>query len=321
MTTPALRPLGIGEILDVAIKIYWRNLGTLFRIVLFVVLPVQVLANLITVSALPDHTSVFGGSDFSSSSSDELSNSDVATFVAATVLVGILSFVATSLATAACFKGVVDAYLGERANWRTSLRYALRRLHSVLWLLVLSGFFIGLGTLACIVPGVYLYGAFAVALPVLLTEDVRGSKALGRSRRLVRDRWWGTFAILLLGSILASVVSFGLTTMFGVASVATSGAIAAFVFGTLSGTLGAMITTPFKAAYTVVLYVDLRVRKEAFDLQLLAQQIGVAVPEAALPSPYAPPAPPAFGGRGGGDGEQPPFWPPPPGWTPGSSSE
>ena len=26
-----MRPLGIGEILDAALKIYWRNAGTLFR--------------------------------------------------------------------------------------------------------------------------------------------------------------------------------------------------------------------------------------------------------------------------------------------------
>ena len=53
MNAPALRPLGIGEILDVGIKIYWRNAWTLFRIVLFVVLPTQIVVNLIQISSLP----------------------------------------------------------------------------------------------------------------------------------------------------------------------------------------------------------------------------------------------------------------------------
>jgi hypothetical protein len=71
-----------------------------------------------------------------------------------------------------------------------------------------------------------------------------------------------------------------------------------------------MLTTPFTAAIAVVIYVDLRVRKEAFDLQLLAGQLGVDPPEG-LSTTYAPllPADPP-------SGSQPPFWPPPPGWTP-----
>ena len=50
-TAPELRPLGVGEIVDVAIKIYWRNALTLFRIVLVVVAPVQLVSSLVTTSA------------------------------------------------------------------------------------------------------------------------------------------------------------------------------------------------------------------------------------------------------------------------------
>jgi hypothetical protein len=58
------------------------------------------------------------------------------------------------------------------------------------------------------------------------------------------------------------------------------------------------------------------VRKEAFDLQLLAQNIGVEPPPGwAPPTDVRPPTP---GGTVGG--EQPPFWPPPPGWKPGGGT-
>jgi hypothetical protein len=62
----------------------------------------------------------------------------------------------------------------------------------------------------------------------------------------------------------------------------------------------------------VVLYFDLRVRKEGFELELLAQRVGIAPPEGTTfaPSPIPPP-PPVLGD------DQPPFWPPPPGWRPG----
>ena len=59
MTEPAphLRPLGIGEILDVALKIVWRNAGTLVRAVVFVVLPVQIISALLGASISPSSSS------------------------------------------------------------------------------------------------------------------------------------------------------------------------------------------------------------------------------------------------------------------------
>jgi hypothetical protein len=73
-----------------------------------------------------------------------------------------------------------------------------------------------------------------------------------------------------------------------------------------------MLTTPAAAAFATVLYIDLRVRKEGFDLFLLAQRLGVErEPGVAPEAPDFLPAPPAW------TGDQPPFWPPPQGWTPG----
>jgi hypothetical protein len=72
-----------------------------------------------------------------------------------------------------------------------------------------------------------------------------------------------------------------------------------------------MIATPAAAAFITVLYIDLRVRKEGFDLLLLARRLGVErEPGQELPSFLPEPAP---------AGSPPPFWPPPPGWEPGSA--
>ena len=50
-----LRPLGVGEILDVAIKIYRRNFRTLLTLVFVVVAPFEILSALIQASAIPDN--------------------------------------------------------------------------------------------------------------------------------------------------------------------------------------------------------------------------------------------------------------------------
>jgi hypothetical protein len=53
VNVPQLRVLGVGEMLDVALKIYWRNGWTLFRLVFLIVAPVSVLTALVTWQMRP----------------------------------------------------------------------------------------------------------------------------------------------------------------------------------------------------------------------------------------------------------------------------
>jgi hypothetical protein len=62
-------------------------------------------------------------------------------------------------------------------------------------------------------------------------------------------------------------------------------------------------------------YIDLRVRKEGFDLELLAETVGVDPVGMSVPS-FVPEATTLRD-----DDEQPPFWPPPPGWKPRSQRD
>jgi hypothetical protein len=317
VNAPTLRPLGIGEILDVGIKIYWRNAWTLFRIVVFVVLPAQILVGIIQVSALPDDVNTNFNYSFSpgiETTRTDISGSEATTFAVGFAVALIVNALAGKLAQAACFRAVADAYLGEQIGWRSSLRYALRRFPAVIVLSLLSTIFIGLGTIACLIPGIYLWGAFFVAIPVLLVEGARPMRALGRSRELVSGRWWGTIGVAIIGYLLVSIVGGVLTGLIvGVALSPDQNTVAGFTINTIATTLSSMITTPAVAAFATVLYIDLRVRKEGFDLLLLAQRLGVeprdlgSAPAAAA---YLPPSGPVAGE------EPPPFWPPPPGWKP-----
>src|SRR4051812_1191178 len=195
---PALRPLGIGEILDVGIKIYFRNAWTLFRLVLFVVLPAQILSAVIRASALPSGSDTFGLGF--GSSTDTVTTDDAWTAAVGFMVATIIGALAGKLAQAGCFRAVADAYLGEPVSWRESLRYALKRLPVVVGVTIVSTIFVAIGVIFCIVPGIYLWAGFYVAIPVVLVEGVGPFRALGRSRELVRGRWWGTFGVAVLGS-------------------------------------------------------------------------------------------------------------------------
>ena len=126
---------------------------------------------------------------------------------------------------------------------------------------------------------------------MLLFERVGPLKALGRSFGLVKGRWWATFLIMLvcwllvglLGSFV-SVVPSVVAELFAPES-ALANAIATVVGTTLSG----VILYPYYSAVLTILYFDQRVRKEGFDLQLLAEGLGVERdPDAPLPAPFEP---------------------------------
>ena len=103
--------------------------------------------------------------------------------------------------------------------------------------------------------------------------------ALGRSWRLVRKSFWRVFGILLLAGIIVLVASSVLRLPFTVISAAFSSgsaplaqaiqpSVASLVIGAVGSIIAGAITQPISAGVTVLLYVDLRMRREGLDLAL-----------------------------------------------------
>jgi hypothetical protein len=307
-TTPTLRPLGVGEILDAGIKLYLRHWKPLMICVVGIVLPVQILSALVLSSIDPNSLDYTFGSSATSSNANPSASETAAFFV-----VGVMSGLSTLLATAACFKAVADAWLGTTPEAGRSLRFAVRRLPRLLWLTIVAAVGLALAFVALIVPGIWLFVAWSLAVPVLLFERVGASEALRRSFGLVRNRWWPICGALVVGYLLASIVGaiVQLIPTGIAAAVAGDSTVAAAVAAVIGGTISSMISTPFTAAVITLLYFDQRVRKEGFDLQLLAEGLGrERDPDAPLPEPLAgPDVTPE-------ERAAAPFWPPPPGWRP-----
>jgi hypothetical protein len=312
--SPQLRPLSVGEVLDASFKIVRQSFGTLAGCVLVVALPLNILNTLIASSTRDNAFNL-----------DATANSTVSTGtqLAGVLLTTTLGLVLTTLATAACFRAVSGAYLGERPSIGESLSFAAGRVLPLLLLAFL--FFLGLipAFIALIIPGIWLSVAWSLSYPALLSEGLGPVEALGRSFRLVKGRWWPTFGALLVMYVLVAVISGILGAILGAALISSSEneAVAA-VFYTIVNTLSSLITLPLFAAVLTVLYFDLRVRKEGFDLQLLARGVGrdvtsaEAVGESSGLGGYAPPSQPQQGGgfappQAPGTSAPPPSAPPP----------
>ncbi len=322
---PQLRPLGVGEIIDAAIKVYRSNALPLLKAVALVVVPVQVLGALIQTSVIPDPVSPLqqGPLEPGTVPAPAFDASDIWTFVGGFVLTALLNWLAAQLATAASLRAVSKAYLGESADWRQSLEFAFRNFGALIWVALLSAFGVGFGYVLCIIPGIWLSISWSVAIPALLFEGERGTAALSRSFRLVKGRWWAVAGATVLGQIIASILGAVFGFGFGVLSFVNESAFVTFISTALSTAISQTLVTPFLAAMIAIIYFDLRVRKEGFDLELLAQHVGDDPPGGTFGDPgWIPgtptPPPPApgdeFSSVPGPSGAAPPSpaSPPPP---------
>jgi hypothetical protein len=325
MNEQSLRPLGLGEIIDTAFKIYTRHWRALMLLVAVVVVPAGIGSYLILDAAVPpdlaqqlnDPNPVI----------DQALLEDMLRFLGAAALAAVIQSGAAVLAAAGSVRAVAEIYLGAEPDWRTSLVTAFRRLPVVfvtgllivvaiavlsagVWLLVRvtasassgGGALVALALIAWLVVVPWLTISWVPAIPVLVIEGTSPSGALTRSFNLVRRRWWPTFGTLLTTWLIVAVLS-GITSRIIQAFLPDGG-------GTVSGlalsVAIAIATTPFVVVVLAVLYFDLRTRREPFDLGRLAAEIGAPPPtsstEAQLPPtpdrPDWPPLPPAPDGEG-----------------------
>ncbi|MDX6703254.1 MAG: hypothetical protein QOF26_3480 [Baekduia sp.] len=279
-----MRPLNLGETLDASIKIVRARWRTLAAVMLVVALPLQILQVLVTAST----TDVYqAGSSFSTGGSSKTTYSDQGAYVAGQLVIFVLAILGNLLGTVACYRAIADTYLERPTSARASLQYAMGRLGPMLWLTLLLGLGLILGFLAFVIPAIWLAVAWSVTYPVLLVEDVRGVAALKRSFALVKDHWWATFGRVAVAYILVLVVTaVASSVIVAVPLLAVDDtSFGALLLSNLGSLIVTLLTTPFLAAVITLVYFDLRVRKEGFDLALLAERMGGAPAAGPAPAP------------------------------------
>ena len=133
------------------------------------------------------------------------------------------------------------------------------------------------GLLLLVLPGIWLLVSYSVAQAALVAEGHHGYAALRRSKSLVSGRWWPTLGLLVVVSILTGLVSL---IPLRIAEARTESAETIVQLDNLVGFLTATITTPYVAAVTAVLYIDLRARTEPIDADSFAQMVVMSEPGA-----------------------------------------
>jgi hypothetical protein len=119
--------------------------------------------------------------------------------------------------------------------------------------------------------GTYL----SLSYPAMMVERLGPGRAVGRSLRLVRGRFWRTLGTLLLVIIIIIVVTFVAGFAFGLPGFAFGGQ-AAVIFALIGTTVGSLATTPLLTNAITLLYYDARVRDEGYDLDVTTDELGAS---------------------------------------------
>ena len=274
MAQPGLRPLGVFETIDASFTIYRSRFRDLVIVAVIVLVPVQIASYVLNLIVLDAADSLTAASD----------PSEVFGLLGLSLIVLGISFLGTLLITGSVAKTVGDAYLNVVTDWRESMSTAWSSLGRLIGNSILTALGIGLGILLCLIPGIYLFALWATA-PVAVVLERRGpAEALGRARDLVRGRWWPVFGALIIAYLIQIILSWVVGTILGVILVFAEPGNATFLgVSSIFDLIIGVILQPFLAVVITVIYFDLRVRKEGFDLQVLADQLGSDL--SALPEP------------------------------------
>jgi hypothetical protein len=262
-----MRPLSVGELLDAAFAAVRRNFGPLVLCTLVVVVPVSILNTLISASS--------NDAAFDFAGSTRVDEDKLGLFLAGTGVTTLLSLLAQTLTAAACLRIVGGDVVGSPATPGASLRYAAKRLLPLLWVTLLYALAIVVGVLMCLVGAAWLGVLFCLATPALLFEEARGAGAMRRSRQLIQGHWWRVFGALIVGYLIVGVLQAMLGGLIGgVVLVNSESQLLNATILTAVNVIALAVSLPFASALVAYIYFDLRVRKEGFDLALLARGMG-----------------------------------------------
>jgi hypothetical protein len=189
-----------------------------------------------------------------------------------------------AVAEGALARAIADRYLGRPVTVRGTYR-AIRP--SIIWLVVFV-FVQSFAAYLLILPplGIYVYIALSFVPQVIVLENANVVTAIQRSWRLVQNQWWRTLGMNALVLLIAAIIVLP-ALVAGEVLVFAGQPWAISNFATQFFTQGlSLIYLPARLAALTLMYYDLRIRKEGYDLEVaVAERRAVLAPLTPAPVP------------------------------------
>lgn len=279
------------DILDTSIALYRQNFALFAGVVAVLAVPETIISLAIRLSGPSSFLTTTG---HSGNQNLHFHNGYFVGLAGSTILTLILSL----LISGALAQVISDRYLGRRTSILQAYRsvgaaqFARLAAASILTTIVIvlpfviataiiiavviagaPGVLVGLVAfilvVSAIVATVYAWVHLQFVAQTVVIERLRVISSLRRSWDLVRGSGWRVLGIVLVVILMVGILEAIIGGIIGVALFFVSPVAA----GVVAGLIG-ILFQPFQFGAITLLYYDLRVRREGFDLEHLAGQIG-----------------------------------------------
>lgn len=242
MATIALRPRSPTELVDAAFQLYRRDPIPFITGLALIYVPWLVISAMTGLAEiLADPTTLNPGR--------------LMWLSAGTIIVYVLaSSVTTSLAN--------DAYFDRSADVAKAFRLVFQRFGAIFIASIITGICVMFGTILFILPGIYIYCRLFATKQAILLEDNGGGESIGRSWRLSK------------GSVRHIVNTLGLALLLnlaiGIGANLLAKMIPSLIVQQVIATIVGCLVYPIVGIIETMLYYDIRIRREGFDIEFLA---------------------------------------------------
>ena len=250
METIVLRPRKATEIVDAAIEVYRRNPIHFMLLTTLVHAPWLILQLILLGNASP--------------------TAEVMT----SALISLGTIVSYFLMSAVVVQMASDLYLGIETDAFIAIRRVGRKLPTAFFASLIQGFLIVLGLILLLVPAAYWSALYFAVIPVIVLERKGLFSAFGRSGALSKDLKLHILSTLGLVFIIRMAVTLGATILVA--------AIPNFAAQRVLSSLVSIIVYPIAGISDALIYYDARIRREGFDIELMARAGNSLAPEAAV---------------------------------------
>lgn len=265
-----IRALSFGELLDTGLRIVGNHARLLFPLALVIYLPLGLLQGAAN-DVLPD-------TDL---------NEMVVGIIAAFIAVILFVLVTSPILMAAITYAVAETYLGRAVTIGSAVRLGMSLFlplvgTTLIYMFIVAGVVGGGSIIAFVVAAISgqrwlvilflpvvayfairLFLSYLLVWQVMVIERDFGMSALRRSAALMKGSLLRGLGVMVIASTLAGLLSGGAALVLYPFP---------FAAGLFSGILQSF-SVVYTSAVSVALYFDLRCRKEAFDLEHLAQLV------------------------------------------------
>jgi hypothetical protein len=296
--------MAVGEWLDATFTMYRRNFVLIASISAVVQIPYALLTWLLfeltgVATFVRSPFASLGTQTITPAQEQQLLNTALGVLAVSLGLVLVSLLVVVPLGEAATTRAVSDRYLDRPSSLLSAYRAAWGRLGALItMILLLIGAYVGslgvlillvvllsvagagaLGALLAIVAAIaiipallFVYVRTVVAVPAIVLERASGWHGLQRSWQLTKGRFWPTFGRIALLAIIAAIISSVVAAIFELPGSALFPSNS-FVFDQVASAIAAVFVGPITYIGVTLLYYDIRIRKEGFDIEMLARSL------------------------------------------------